>query len=674
MATVNNNNARERRKKLREQRLHAALLKGPPLMPQAVKEQQDALAAAALAKMIDTETEQVYHEDIVHYELFGVKKMNPSKPPSPGNKETPSHNHPNPKLRLSCMNNRFPDSAEEDWTNIPHIGWVYKAEKSSLDKITSKCIITDTLYLNKNLYRTISPDGNTNYIHPSQTAKLNWFRDSSTGYYFPPEDAIEVCRKNPSDKVIASKTMMERSLRGGGSPLIVTCDYSKEIFLSDWCRRVHNSDKYGWVSNYALETSGLFRRCDGCEHTFEHRVAPRRAETGDFRCERCYLKAIKGQVILAHNARDYPKPICTEIYQLGHRIDKETGLVYATGKKALVPIVRLFGLEAEVEMHAAGVKKDKMNRISMAISVKESLGSDFVIIKEDGTLTMNGKYSDGEGHGPNYAGFEIVTAPADIAFHRARWNRLEKAQGYKHLRAWDTETCGFHIHVTRAALNNLQIGRILLFINHPKNQEFIHKIAGRGSDQFCKYYAKEFTDALHPERVISKEETDHRNRSRRVAVNLANPATIEFRIFRGTINPKHILRNLDFVDACCDYCYPSSRSLTEYCTHFGFIKFIDQNRKRWPYLADWFAYHKFIKIKDCGEKANRDAMTLKPHLLEEAGDVVAVATAAPRVEKPRKRKGFVEFNQFDNPAAQHRVFIQGNVPIARTAANANSAL
>ena len=159
-----------------------------------------------------------------------------------------------------------------------------------------------------------------------------------------------------------------------------------------------------------------------------------------------------------------------------------------------------------------------------------------------------------------------------------------------------------------------------------------------------------------------------------MAVNLANPATIEFRIFRGTINPKHILRNLDFVDACCDYCYPSSRSLTEYCTHFGFIKFIDQNRKRWPYLADWFAYHKFIKIKDCGEKANRDAMTLKPHLLEEAGDVVAVATAAPRVEKPRKRKGFVEFNQFDNPAAQHRVFIQGNVPIARTAANANSAL
>lgn len=543
----------------------------------------------------------------------------------------PVVDHADPKMRLSVFGNWYQNSVAGDWTKVDNVGWVHKDEAGSVSKIAAKCSLTGVMYLHKAMYRSVDPNGHTSYVNPDAAVKAKWFKDASTSYWHPPEDGFEVYRRSDTEKVKISKAWSERAA-AGGNPIVIRCDHYKLPFMADYIRKVYSSEVYSHVSNYALEHSGLFQRCASCEHVYERAFVPRREETGDRRCERCYLKAIKGNIILAHNNKHYPKAICTKVYRMGHRVDETDGMVYATGKKTPVPIVRLFGLEAELEMHVAGVKRDKMNRISLAINVKEALGDDFVIVKEDGTLTMNGKYSDSEGNGSNYAGFEVVTAPADIAFHRERWPLLEKAKGYKHLRAWDTDTCGFHIHVTRAALNNLQIGRILLFINHPANQGFIHQVAGRGSDQFCKYHEKVFTDALHPERVISKEETDQRNRSRRVAVNLANQATIEFRIFRGTINPKHILRNLEFVDATCDYCYPASRSLKEYCTPDGFITFISQNRKRWPLLAEWMAHHKMIKCKVAGEKADHDKMTLKPHLVEEPDLKPEVA---PRVEKEK---------------------------------------
>ena len=40
---------------------------------------------------------------------------------------------------------------------------------------------------------------------------------------------------------------------------------------------------------------------------------------------------------------------------------------------------------------------------------------------------------------------------------------------------------------------------------------------------------------------------------RHVAINLTNENTIEFRIFRGTLNPKRFLATLQFVDALCHF-------------------------------------------------------------------------------------------------------------------------
>jgi hypothetical protein len=107
-------------------------------------------------------------------------------------------------------------------------------------------------------------------------------------------------------------------------------------------------------------------------------------------------------------------------------------------------------------------------------------------------------------------------------------------------------------------------------------------------------------DSLHP------DGGDY-NERRRVAVNLSNEKTIEFRIFRGTINPKHILRNIEFCDAICDFCYPASRSFADTINPLKFIEFVEHERiaakvgdsyvsvKKWPLLYAWFEHIEAIK-------------------------------------------------------------------------------
>src|SRR5690606_8719763 len=110
----------------------------------------------------------------------------------------------------------------------------------------------------------------------------------------------------------------------------------------------------------------------------------------------------------------------------------------------------------------------------------QELGSDFVMLKEDGSLDH---------------GFEIVTAPCDPAVHRERWAPfLKEYPKRRDLRSWNTHTCGVHIHVTRDALSALQLGKMLVFVNDPKHKLFIEFIASRDTEEWAKLREKKLSD------------------------------------------------------------------------------------------------------------------------------------------------------------------------------------
>ncbi len=300
-------------------------------------------------------------------------------------------------------------------------------------------------------------------------------------------------------------------------------------------------------------------------------------------CPQC-LKAVKEKEVIRHYNDSNFLPAMPDM--LNFRIK---------GKPKTKLERRMFGVEVELGFN-------KGDRVDSAIDVWETIGKDFCYIKHDGSITKL-EFDDGTKiKNPLKMGFEIVSAPAGINHHRERWKKLEQCANYKNFLAWDTQTCGFHVHVSRAALTQFQIGRILVFMNHKNNRHFIDVVAGRGEGYYNKFMKKDFSDC------------DKTDESKYTAVRTNKKDTIEFRIFRGTINYKHIIRNIEFCDAVCDFCAPCQASLRDMGDFRKFLAFVDARRSRYPILSHWLTTIDLIAKK----KVSRRDEDIKEIPLEEA--------------------------------------------------------
>jgi len=200
----------------------------------------------------------------------------------------------------------------------------------------------------------------------------------------------------------------------------------------------------------------------------------------------------------------------------------------------------------------------------------------FALLKNDGSLDN---------------GFEIVTAPATLNAQKHYWSKFCAENFNEHLSAWHTNTCGFHIHVSRKSLTPLDIGKLLVFVNAPNNSSFIRQIAGRSSDQWARRSAKSVKDGL--------------NRSDKYeAINLGKERTIEFRIFRGNIGKLGIMRTYEFVHALVMFVKQSALDKDtdvqlKNLTYTNLIKFVGKpnNRSQYPYFYTWLVKQGYINSK-----------------------------------------------------------------------------
>ena len=107
-----------------------------------------------------------------------------------------------------------------------------------------------------------------------------------------------------------------------------------------------------------------------------------------------------------------------------------------------------------------GVELEVLPKTSVASKVaKYNCGKslhNFALLKSDSSLGS--------------AGFEIVTVPATLEFHRkVLWNDFFKTPfsdgltAAKSVQSWDTGVCGIHVHLTRAALTEMQLSKLLVF-------------------------------------------------------------------------------------------------------------------------------------------------------------------------------------------------------------------
>jgi hypothetical protein len=216
-----------------------------------------------------------------------------------------------------------------------------------------------------------------------------------------------------------------------------------------------------------------------------------------------------------------------------------------------------FGIEIEVEA--------RDSKSTSAMHAHQLEGLDLAYLKYDGSLND---------------GFEIVTHPMSHDFFKNEatelWTVLEDLRS-KHgmrVKAWDTRTCGLHIHISRTGFNGgSHMHRFLNLVY--SNPDFYSTLAGRTSDQWAKFtdiYRNDYKRDSNGERVWNEDTGYHvttkrtfmhklnteSNSDRYSAVNTNNRETLEMRIFRGSVNGETIKSQLDLAHASVEY----TRTLT----------------------------------------------------------------------------------------------------------------
>lgn len=218
-----------------------------------------------------------------------------------------------------------------------------------------------------------------------------------------------------------------------------------------------------------------------------------------------------------------------------------------------------FGIELEVEARGGYYRPDEVSRAYNA------LGRDYVVCKSDGSLS-------------DERGFEIVTRPDSVEVHKRKWAAFIQIASNT-LSSWSNGRCGMHIHATRAALSQLQLGKMLVFLNHVNNAWLVKLVAGRAlKDWACLEHGKKIVDGkkLSPNRYVALNVTEF---------------TAELRIFKGTLKPSSFWKNLEFYAAVIAFCAPAEHSTLDVESPQKFLRYVQAKAKTYPNL-DSFLQHR----------------------------------------------------------------------------------
>jgi hypothetical protein len=188
------------------------------------------------------------------------------------------------------------------------------------------------------------------------------------------------------------------------------------------------------------------------------------------------------------------------------------------------PGVAYFGIEIEAEAEESPIG------IPYTIRNNKRLEGSRYYYKHDGSVGN---------------GFETVSHPASFRAWCERgptmqWCETMRRSGY---RSYQTDSCGHHVHVSRTALGSPALARLLLFF--AQNARTIAKWSRRKS-RLLSQWARIETDT--DSNIILEKVNDNGRGDRRVAINMQNERTIEFRLFRGTLLSRSILANIGLVE------------------------------------------------------------------------------------------------------------------------------
>ena len=315
------------------------------------------------------------------------------------------------------------------------------------------------------------------------------------------------------------------------------CEYCSEVAHDD---DTHIVGRSRWCTG-CYENNTFY--CNSCNESYPEHWSNYWVE-GDTYCDSCY------------DSECYYCDDCDEYRLNGNDCECDSGARGECGCRGFIhnysckPNLEFKGhsrkgvyMGFELEMEIRGSSDDLQEAARFASSAL----SPIAILKSDASIGRDG-----------YSGFELVTQPHSHAEYRDNstllWATIDKLRTSHKARSWDTNTCGLHIHVSRAGFTSgAHMHRFIAFIYH--NSEMMMKFAGRKTD-FARFNDVYTFDEYDKPVMSFKHKTGNPQRTpseRYSAVNTQNRDTLELRFFRGTMNPSGVLSALDLTQAVVEY-------------------------------------------------------------------------------------------------------------------------
>lgn len=280
-----------------------------------------------------------------------------------------------------------------------------------------------------------------------------------------------------------------------------------------------------------------YKQCRDCGRWFNCEIEGSVVYNGEYVCEDCCseydtcgqcdeLFPVEGMIL--YDGYYYCKDCYDECFSLikGYHDHDRNPTFFGDNHNNANPY---FGVELEVDHGIEECKEDCAKKIQC------HLGENFVYFEEDGSLN---------------AGFEIITQPATLEYHTSIMESYKKAfnsvKNYN-FKSHDTDTCGYHIHFNRSFFTenateeqaDLYLTRLLYLFEKFWNEMviFSRRKISEIEDYACRYDES-------PKDTVQGFKLSRFHKNRYHAVNLTNTNTIEFRIFKGTLNPETFLATL----------------------------------------------------------------------------------------------------------------------------------
>ncbi len=176
-------------------------------------------------------------------------------------------------------------------------------------------------------------------------------------------------------------------------------------------------------------------------------------------------------------------------------------------------------------------------------------------------------------------GFEIVSHPLTLRAHKVQdYSYMLQSLKQAGCRSHDVDTCGLHVHVSRSFFTPSEMVKLGLFVYFNKSR--LETFARRTESSYAKF------------KPVPKHDLQSAGYSenRYEAINFENRSTIEFRLFKGTLNFETFVATLEFCDAVSRFVKTVSACLIAKDGGFDLFKTFlkkDGNRKLYKNLLTY---------------------------------------------------------------------------------------